>query len=160
MAGTVMMSKMPAGVSTDSSRQGPTSRRIIVADVGGTYARLGWIDADGSNEIHDYRRYACADHPDLASILHDYAAGTPCRGAVVAIAGVLEGDRLINSNLPWAVSVEQTRAGAGLAWVQLINDFEAVANAVPTLAPFSIRAAALALAALGVSGAVPVACDA
>ena len=130
-----MRGRVPTGDRTDSSRDAPASTRIIVADVGGTYARLGWIDADGGNEIHDYRRYACADHPDLASILHDYAAGTPCHGAVVAIAGVLEGDRLINSNLPWPVSVEQTRAGAGLAWVQLINDFEAVANAVPTLAP-------------------------
>ena len=130
-----MRGRVPTGDHADSSRDAPASTRIIVADVGGTYARLGWIDADGGNEIHDYRRYACADHPDLASILHDYAAGTPCHGAVVAIAGVLEGDRLINSNLPWPVSVEQTRAGAGLAWVQLINDFEAVANAVPTLAP-------------------------
>lgn len=130
-----MTSKVPAGVPTDSSQKDSISTRIIVADVGGTYARLAWIEADGSNEIRDYRRYACAEHPDLASILHDYAAGTPCHGAVVAIAGVLEGDRLINSNLPWAVSVEQTRAGAGLAWVRLINDFEAVANAVPTLSP-------------------------
>ena len=128
------MDKVPTGVPA-AHTQDVSRARIIVADVGGTYARLGWIDADGDNEIHDYRRYACAEHPDLASILHDYAAGTPCHGAVVAIAGVLEGDRLINSNLPWAVSVEQTRAGAGLAWVQLINDFEAVANAVPTLAP-------------------------
>lgn len=87
---------------------------IIVADVGGTYARLGWIDADGGNEIHDYRRYACADHPDLASILRDYATGAPCRGAVVAIAGVLEGDRLINSNLPWPVSVDRRARAPGL----------------------------------------------
>ena len=129
-----MTSKVPAGVPTDSSQDGPVSTRIIVADVGGTYARLGWIEADGGDEIHDYRRYACAEHSDLASILRDYAADTPCHGAVVAIAGVLEGDRLINSNLPWAVSVDQTRTGAGLAWVELINDFEAVANAVPTLA--------------------------
>jgi glucokinase len=132
MAGTVMMNKVPAGVSTPRAQEA-TGKRIIVADVGGTYARLGWTQAADAEQVHDYRRYACADHPDLASILRDYAADGVCEGAVVAIAGVLEGDRLINSNLPWAVSVEQTRQAAGLEWVRLINDFEAVANAMPLL---------------------------
>jgi len=133
MAGTVMTGRVPAGVS--EGRVSEEARaRIIVADVGGTYARLGWTDGVDADQVHDYRRYACAEHPDLAAILRDYASGRPCQGAVVAIAGVLEGDRLINSNLPWAVSVEQTRQGAGLSWVQLINDFEAVANAMPVLA--------------------------
>ncbi len=133
MAGTVMTGRVPAGVS-EGRVPGEVRARIIVADVGGTYARLGWTDGRDADQVHDYRRYACADYPDLASILRDYAAGGTCHGAVIAIAGVLEGDRLINSNLPWAVSVEQTRQGAGLSWVQLINDFEAVANAMPMLA--------------------------
>lgn len=130
-----MMGKVPAGVSAEQAVDVEETRaRIIVADVGGTYARLGWTDGARSDDVHDYRRYACAEHPELASILRDYAAGRACRGAVVAIAGVLEGDRLINSNLPWAVSVERTRVAAGLEWVRLINDFEAVANAMPVLA--------------------------
>lgn len=40
--------------------------------------------------------------------------------------------------LPWAVSVEQTRQDSGLSWVWLINDFEAVANAMPALARDSL----------------------
>lgn len=133
MAGTVMTGRVPAGVSDDHNSQ-DASTRVIVADVGGTYARLGWTDGVDAERVHDYRRYACAEHPNLASILRDYATGTACQGAVVAIAGVVEGDRLINTNLPWAVSIEQTRQDAGLSWVRLINDFEAVANAMPVLA--------------------------
>ena len=83
-----MRGRVPTGDRTDSSQDAPVSTRIIVADVGGTYARLGWIDADGGNEIHDYRRYACADHPDLASILHDYAAGTPAMATTAPWHGV------------------------------------------------------------------------
>ncbi len=53
--------------------------------------------------------------------------------AVVAIAGLLDGDVLINSNLPWTVSLSATRAQSGLRELQLINDFEAVALAIPYL---------------------------
>ena len=55
--------------------------------------------------------------------------------AVVAIAGLLDGDVLINSNLPWTVSLSATRAQSGLHELQLINDFEAVALAIPYLQP-------------------------
>ncbi|MBN8797836.1 MAG: glucokinase, partial [Stenotrophomonas nitritireducens] len=49
---------------------------IIGADVGGTYARLGWttLRAGEPIRVNDFRRYACADHPSLAAILRDYAA--------------------------------------------------------------------------------------
>lgn len=134
MAGTVMMGKLPADVPHGAAAGTATAARIVVADVGGTYARLAWAHADDAQQVHDYQRYACAEYADLASILRDYARQHGCHAAVVAIAGVLEGDRLINSNLPWAVSVEQTRHAAALDWVRLINDFEAVANAVPSLA--------------------------
>ena len=43
-----MRGRVPTGDHTDSSQDAPVSTRIIVADVGGTYARLGWIDADGN----------------------------------------------------------------------------------------------------------------
>ena len=82
MAGTVMMSKMPAGVSTDSSRQGPTSRRIIVADVGGTYARLGWIDAGKMSPINPrhllYMLWATTQHyADFGHQIETLNAGQP-----------------------------------------------------------------------------------
>lgn len=134
MTGKAMTDSTPAQASGGTQACAGPDARIIVADVGGTYARLGWTSARDPRQVHDYQRYACAEHPDLAGILRDYAQHHGAQTAVVAIAGVLEGDRLINSNLPWAVSVEQTRQAAGLARVRLINDFEAVANAVPSLA--------------------------
>lgn len=112
----------------------------IVADVGGTYARLGWVNAHsgGSPAIRDFRRYACAEHPSLASILRRYvdelavdSIFPSAKTAVVAIAGLLEGDHLLNTNLPWPVSVAASRKEAGLKRLQLINDFAAVAHAIP-----------------------------
>ncbi|GGD53007.1 glucokinase [Pseudoxanthomonas indica] len=111
---------------------------LIVADVGGTYARVALVSVrrGGSPEILGYHKYACAEHPDLASILRrfiDEKTDGGIRAAVVAIAGVLDGDTLVNANLPWPVSLERTRQAAALQGLHLINDFEAVAYAIPHL---------------------------
>lgn len=112
---------------------------FLAADVGGTHARVGRVQVDraGRVEVLEYRVYACAAYPSLAAILREFAAATATRAdhAVVAIAGRLAGDRLVNSNLAWPVSLQQTRHAAGVAHLALINDFEAVAHAVPHLDP-------------------------
>ena len=116
--------------------------RLIAADVGGTYARLGLVgvDADAGIRVLFHRRYACADFSGLAAILQRFReecdiaqAGTFPAACVVAIAGVLQGDQLLNSNLPWKVSLAETRREAGIAHLHLINDFEALAWALPQI---------------------------
>ncbi|WP_233210946.1 glucokinase [Pseudoxanthomonas sp. KAs_5_3] len=111
-------------------------RACLVADVGGTNARLGWTE-DG-HAIRDVVVYRCGEHASLAHILDAYlsrVAGDAARradwDAVVAIAGYLHGDRLVNANLPWEVSVARTANAARLASLVLINDFGAVAHALP-----------------------------
>ena len=114
--------------------------RLIAADVGGTYARLGLVgvDADAGIQVLFHRRYACAEYAGLAAILRCFReeceagqAGPFPAACVVAIAGVLQGDQLLNSNLPWKVSLAETRREAGIAHLHLINDFEALAWALP-----------------------------
>jgi glucokinase len=117
--------------------------RVIAADVGGTYARLGLVEAlaGGGVRLLFHRRYACAEFAGLADILHRFreelgeeAAGDAFPATcVVAIAGVLQGDALLNSNLPWKVSLSETRAKAGIEHLHLINDFEALAWALPQI---------------------------
>ncbi|HDS1597817.1 TPA: glucokinase [Stenotrophomonas maltophilia] len=125
-------------VSTDSARGG-LPRSLVVADVGGTFARLALAETQPGQAplLGSHRTYACAEHPSLAAILADFTAGLgqPVQTAVVAIAGLLDGDVLINSNLPWTVSLSTTRVQSGLHELQLINDFEAVALAIPYLQP-------------------------
>lgn len=133
----------PVGGNIRSSGNEPSApsrgTAVLGADVGGTYARLGWTRAEPGQpiRIHGLRKYTCADYPDLAAILRDYSRwlqheqGPVIRHAVVAIAGVLDGDALLNSNLAWPVSLSATRRDAGLEHLQLINDFVAVAQALP-----------------------------
>ncbi len=113
-----------------------TPQACLVADVGGTNARLGWT-RDG-RDVQQVVSYRCADFVSLADILLHYAdavaaqhAGLRLRDAVVAIAGYLDQDRLVNANLPWDVSVALTTEAAGLGSLALINDFGAVAHAIP-----------------------------
>lgn len=119
---------------------GPGPVEIIAADVGGTHARIGHIRiaADGSHELLDHQQYACAEHPSLAAILRTFMARRDAGqtvDAAIAIAGVLDGDMLINSNLPWPVSLARTQCDAGLQTLRLFNDFEALAFAVPHVDP-------------------------
>jgi glucokinase len=110
----------------------------LVADVGGTHARLGWCAEDDPIDVRDMAMYRCAEHTSLAAILEDYLLrlhstrpGLRVASGVVAIAGFLDGDRLVNANLPWKVSVRRTAQEARLASLEVINDFEAVARAIP-----------------------------
>ncbi|MFZ5605652.1 MAG: glucokinase [Pseudomonadota bacterium] len=115
--------------------------RLVAADVGGTYARLGLVDlADDGFRVGFHRRYACAAFPSLAAVLQRFRHEAEDAGerdipdvCVVAIAGVLQGDTLLNGNLAWPVSLAATRRDAGFAQLHLINDFEALAWALPHL---------------------------
>ena len=131
--------------STDTLR-GITA--TIGADVGGTYARLGWTAAQAGEPlvVCDFHVYTCAEYPSLAAILRDYAARLgndpsvpPVGHATVAIAGLLDGDHLLNTNLAWPVSLADTRRDAGLDTLELINDFAAVAQAIFHVAPGSLH---------------------
>ena len=117
-----------------------TGMRLVAADVGGTYARVGLVGPAGDGfDIGFHRRYECATFPSLAAVLRHFrdeaAAGETAfpDACVVAIAGVLQGDHLLNGNLAWPVSLSATRRDAGLGQLHLINDFEALAWALPRI---------------------------
>ncbi len=118
----------------------PRERPFIAADVGGTHARIALMQpglGDGAAAMLHYRQYVCAEHAGLAAIVRDFMqqADTVVDRAAIAIAGVLNGDELVNSNLPWRVSLSQLRQVLALEEVALINDFEAMARATPYIDP-------------------------
>jgi glucokinase len=111
--------------------------QFLAADVGGTWARVALVrgnrDAARPVQVLQYRKYLCADYPDLATILRtfmDSPAIARVRRCAIACAGFLLGDEVINNTLPWRLSVSATRAELGFDDLALINDFTAVAHAV------------------------------
>lgn len=107
----------------------------LVADIGATNARFGLLDGDGAI-IHS-AILACADHPTLEDAAEAYLgttapAAAPVRGAI-AVAGPVTGDLVNLTNHPWSFSVGRARERLGLDHLSVINDFTAVAMAVPHL---------------------------
>jgi glucokinase len=121
---------------SSAGASGGTSRRsgpFIAADIGGTHARLALVRAHaGTLAVDRFRQYTCAEHASLGEILRDFAAGAEgATRAAIAIAGVVDGERVLSANLPWPVSLPQTQREAGLEDLAAVNDFEALAWAVP-----------------------------
>ncbi|MCL1633721.1 glucokinase [Luteimonas sp. SX5] len=119
----------------------PHERPFIAADVGGTHARIALMRAGiggGAATMLHYRQYVCAEHEGLSAIVRDFIDAFDAGGvehAAIAIAGVLHGDELVNTNLPWQVSLSQMRRALSLSELALINDFEAMARATPYIDP-------------------------
>lgn len=117
--------------------------RFIAADVGGTHTRVGLVRAGIAGESHvvvlAHRKYVCADYPSLAAILADFiASNSACAGidrVAIACAGVVIDDAVINSNLPWRISLSQLRSELRLSGLQFINDFQAAAHAAQCMDP-------------------------
>ncbi|HSE13739.1 MAG TPA: glucokinase [Rudaea sp.] len=123
-------------ISTWAAHAPPAS--FIAADVGGTHARVGLVRVGHGARpaVGKFARYVCADYPDLAAILRDFIdslGGEKVREAAIACAGYCLDGTIINTNLPWTVSLGQIRSELHLDAVEFVNDFEAVAYATPHL---------------------------
>ena len=142
----------------------------LLADVGGTNARFAW-QADAAAPITDVRVLPCAEHPTLQAAMHAYLGGLN-RGrpqaAAIAIANPITGDEVRMTNHHWAFAQSAVKTEFGLQRLQLLNDFTALALALPVLPADELRQlgggvaaldAAIALlgagTGLGVSGLLP-----
>ncbi len=129
----------PAGAVLPSVEPSDLGPLRLVGDVGGTNARFALVrGARGLPQMQ--RTLATADHPDLASAVETYLEslhGFPERPveAAVAIACAVQGDGLRMTNSRWQFSIEATRQRLGLRRLLMLNDWEAMAHAVPAFQP-------------------------
>jgi glucokinase len=145
----------------------------LLADIGGTYARYTLEMAPGRFEHTALLR--SADHVDFQAAISTYLAGLPpalaasIEHAAVAIANPVEGDEVRMTNYHWHFSSEDMRQRLGLLTLVVVNDFTALAMALPHLAPsqrrqvgggsareHSVVGVLGAGSGLGVSGLIPV----
>ena len=112
-----------------------------MADIGGTNARFGLVHGAGE-PVTDVVAMASAHHPTLETALQLYLAamaqrhGRPLRPvrAALALATAIDGDTVKLTNSPWTVSRAGVADSLGAELVLLLNDFEALAHALPALA--------------------------
>jgi len=120
----------------------------LVADIGGTNARFGWLDqADGG--VKHIRKLPVAGHGGPAAAVQAYlaelgeilAAPAPLRPrrAAFAVATAVQGDVVDFTNSPWRFSRTALQAELGLELLLVLNDFEALALSLPRLAAGQLR---------------------
>lgn len=111
----------------------------LLADIGGTYARFTIETAPGAFEHMVSVR--CADHADFQAAVSAFLNGLPegkverIEHAAIAIANTVEGDQVSMTNYHWKFSIEQMRQRLGLKTLVVVNDFTALAMALPRLTP-------------------------
>jgi glucokinase len=105
----------------------------LLADIGGTNARFALEHAPGA--IAAMQTLACAAYPRFEDAAHAYldGIGVAVRHAVIAIANPVNGDAIRMTNHDWAFSIAAARRELNLTTLLAVNDFSALAMALPTL---------------------------
>ncbi|MHA1565306.1 MAG: glucokinase [Alphaproteobacteria bacterium] len=156
-------------METEASGEAAVTGLRLLADIGGTKARFAL--AQPGQEPRDVMVLRNRDHDSLAAAAQAYLAMVDHPGPVEAafsVACPISGDRVALTNFGWAFSVEAMREELGLARLEVVNDFSAVALSVPYLGAGDVRQIGGGHAAeksvigvigagtgLGVSGLVP-----
>ena len=119
--------------SVPGARQHADGPRLL-ADIGGTNARFALETEPG--EVSQIRVYPCADFPTIEDVLKKYLKDTKVgrvNHAAIAIANPVDGDQVSMTNFKWAFSIEATRRALGFDTLLVVNDFTALAMALPGL---------------------------
>ena len=118
-----------------------TSAPALLADVGGTRARFGLLGSDG--RIRSRTQLRNSDFPTLAAACRDYLDSVETdahpRVAAFAVAAPVAGDRIVMTTRAWSFSIQELRRELGLERLEVVNDFAALALALPRLGPSETR---------------------
>lgn len=144
----------------------------LIADIGGTFARFALEVAPHAFEQSESLR--CEDFADFYAAITAYLGGLKgvahgdIKQAAVAIANPVAGDQVRMTNYHWQFSIEHMRQRLNFDNLVVVNDFTALAMAVPTLTsqqrrqfgggtaiPRSMIGLIGAGTGLGVSGLIP-----
>jgi len=142
-----MNAPVPALATMPVARSG-LARPWLLADIGGTNARFGWL-AKGANEVQHVATLRGADHASPADAAQAYLAGlaqqlgatyTPPRAGAFAVATAVGGDQIAFTNSGWVFSRQATCRQLALDELLILNDFEALALSLPRLHGAQVRA--------------------
>ena len=113
----------------------------LLGDVGGTNARFAWQSHPGA-PVTEVAGYASADHETLSNAIRHYLAQHGDKRPVacaIGIASPVTGDLVRMLNHQWSFSIAQLQRELGFERLVVINDFTALALALPALASDDLR---------------------
>jgi len=110
----------------------------LIADIGATNARFALATSEGG--FQRIRVLACEYYPSIEEAIGAYLDDElrltdigRLRAAALAVAGPVTSDQVTLTNHPWSFSVSELRRHLGIDRLHVINDFAAVAVAMPYL---------------------------
>jgi len=125
-----------------AARREEGHHRVVVADIGGTNARLQYWRVGDTDELLHNHKYATEDFPSLEScvdlFLQDAMAGERPDAACFAVAGPVEDGVCMMTNAGWTVDERAIAKALDIPLVGVLNDFEAVGYGVQGLTEESL----------------------
>jgi glucokinase len=114
----------------------------LLGDVGGTNARWAW-QASADQPLSCIDASSTDAHATIGESIAAYRQrhnlGRP-RCVALGVATAITGDTVRMTNHPWSFSVEALREELGVQRLRVLNDFEALAHAVPGLGAADLQA--------------------
>ncbi|MGO4478484.1 glucokinase [Massilia sp. 2TAF26] len=108
----------------------------LLADIGATHARFALQTAPGT--YRSVRVLRCDEFDGIVPLLRFYLSeheDVRLNHAALALANPVDGDYVRMTNRPWAFSTDEVRRELGLSTLLIVNDFTALAMAIPGLKP-------------------------
>ena len=107
----------------------------LLGDIGGTNARFGWQDGIKA-DIQHVLVLPCAAYETLEAAIRAYLQlkNLPApRICALGIANPVTGDEIQMTNHHWSFSISEMQRSLGLEQFKVINDFTALALALPSI---------------------------
>ncbi len=123
---------------------------VLIADIGGSTTRIARSGADGVPfDVRLETNDSYTSVQDLVGTYLSALSGEAPVGAVLAVAGPVDGDEVRLTNREWRFSRAGLGTALGLERVEVLNDFVAFAHAVPQLGRDDLLAVGVGRAAAG-----------
>jgi len=117
---------------------------VLAGDLGGTKTNLAILAPDGDAHYPlAEETLPSADFPSLEALVARFLKGKGADFAIVrasfGVAGPVVKGKATITNLPWSLDEHRLRDTLKIPSVHLLNDLEAIANAVPLLRPQDVE---------------------
>lgn len=112
----------------------------LFADIGGLYARFAIETEKGV--LSRQASLRCSDYQGIEDVVRAYMgsiASLQIKHAAITVANPVDGDRVRMTNYHWQFSIEEMRRSLDLETLVVVNDFTALAMALPKLGPDDLR---------------------
>jgi glucokinase len=115
----------------------PHKSLILAGDIGGTKTDLALFSVRGEKLLIEFQQvFPSKRYSGLVPVLQDFLSGkhAPIDAASFGIAGAVVDGKVTTPNLPWMVDIEDLRRVLKIDAVTVLNDLEAAAYGILTLA--------------------------